>query len=723
MKPRERRVSPTAPRHRPQRRAAALRALKRHDRTRPPQPERREVTLDEQDPPDEARAPLTGCPPWCGLCSTSTAPIVPAPDRHARVGLSGLAALGGRRASAPRRAVAEHHVRHVPGLNEELGATAAWGSQLAGGCSAALRRGACHVVRQGAGPRRATDRSATATSWACVFGGALAVVGDDPAEVVDLPQRVGVSLADLHAGRARRRPGGARPRPARLRVFARLRALVRVEDRHESGRRLGSAVVGVARVTPERPEVIWEGRSTSTCPTATCSRGLARDGEPLGPRPSRPSLTPRERDQPRRGRPRGLARDRAPGSVYYDLCHALRRLGLDERELERAGVRSSSRHDLAARAGVIREFARGLDEFLVVEEKGRSSRARSRSCSTGARTLPASSASATSPASALPAELGPTRRRRPRGRGPARALVDFPRGRGLRAARRDRRAARGRCDGTARRSSAPAARTAARPRSRRTLGGAGIGCHTWRSRPEGGEIIGSPRWAARACRGSEAPVHRPPPPVPEHGRRNLPPFGLARRPAAVAAGVKSPTRSSQRRGRDDGRPGGRRRHGVPELTRWLEPEGVSRIFVTTDEPERYGGVSSPSITECATAATLEAQHELDDLDGVSILIYDQECAPSCGASASAATPPSPKERVLINERVCEGCGDCGEVELPLGPAGRDRVRPQDAHPPGLVQHGLLLPRGRLPVVPHGDPGQGPRDDGPRPPARCPSPRS
>ena len=41
-----------------------------------------------------------------------------------------------------------------------------------------------------------------------------------------------------------------------------------------------------------------------------------------------------------------------------------------------------------------------------------------------------------------------------------------------------------------------------------------------------------------------------------------------------------------------------------------------------------------------------------------------------------------------------------EVALPVGAPGRDRVRPQDADPPGLLQQGLLVPRGRLPVVPH-----------------------
>ena len=99
---------------------------------------------------------------------------------------------------------------------------------------------------------------------------------------------------------------------------------------------------------------------------------------------------------------------------------------------------------------------------------------------------------------------------------------------------------------------------------------------------------------------------------------------------------------------------------VPQMTRQVESEGVRRIVVMSDEPQKYGG-------ESGFAAGVEVRHR-DDLEavqrelrvepGVTALIYDQTCAAEKRRRRKRGTYPDPARRVFINEWVCEGCGDC-----------------------------------------------------------------
>jgi indolepyruvate ferredoxin oxidoreductase len=99
---------------------------------------------------------------------------------------------------------------------------------------------------------------------------------------------------------------------------------------------------------------------------------------------------------------------------------------------------------------------------------------------------------------------------------------------------------------------------------------------------------------------------------------------------------------------------------VPELTRELAAEGVRKIIVLTDEMERYRASSLADGALLWPRERLdEAQRQLRDTPGVTALIYDQHCAADLRRQRKRGLAPERPERVLVNERICEGCGDCG----------------------------------------------------------------
>ncbi|MEI5681163.1 MULTISPECIES: indolepyruvate ferredoxin oxidoreductase family protein [unclassified Mesorhizobium] len=100
---------------------------------------------------------------------------------------------------------------------------------------------------------------------------------------------------------------------------------------------------------------------------------------------------------------------------------------------------------------------------------------------------------------------------------------------------------------------------------------------------------------------------------------------------------------------------------VEMIARQVRAEGVDRIAVVTDEPGKYAGhVEFPAGATIHHRDDLDlVQRELRDVKGVSVLFYDQTCAAEKRRRRKRGTFPDPDKRVIINELVCEGCGDCG----------------------------------------------------------------
>jgi indolepyruvate ferredoxin oxidoreductase len=99
---------------------------------------------------------------------------------------------------------------------------------------------------------------------------------------------------------------------------------------------------------------------------------------------------------------------------------------------------------------------------------------------------------------------------------------------------------------------------------------------------------------------------------------------------------------------------------VDMIARQVRAEGVETIRLVTDEPDKYpGGVQWPAGLTIHHRDDLdEVQRELAEVPGTSVLIYDQTCASEKRRRRKRGAFPDPDKRVIINDLVCEGCGDC-----------------------------------------------------------------
>ncbi|MCY4272798.1 MAG: indolepyruvate ferredoxin oxidoreductase family protein, partial [bacterium] len=223
-----------------------------------------------------------------------------------------------------------------------------------------------------------------------------------------------------------------------------------------------------------------------------------------------------------------------------------------------------------------------------------------------------------------------------------------------------------------------------------TAVGAGIGCHTMillGGEERYGDITGL------TCMGSEgtqwigmAPFVDTPHLVQNIGDGTFFHSGQLAVTAAIAAGVNITYKLlwngavAMTGGQD---PTG----GIPleRVCRALLAQGVARIAITSDDPARTRRLGLPSEVDVRDRTELaEVQRELAEAGGVTVLIHDQRCAAELRRDRKRGKIGPPRTRVAVNHRVCEGCGHCAEISNCLSvqpfdtPFGRKTTIDQDS---------------------------------------------
>jgi indolepyruvate ferredoxin oxidoreductase len=639
----------------------------------------REVSLDDKYVLDEGRVLLTGLQGLVRLVLDQHR-ADRARGLHTGTMISGYqgSPLGGldKELQRKRKLLDEHHVRHVPGLNEELGATSAWGSQLTAQLPGASYDG---VLGMWYGKAPGLDRAADSLRHGNFVGvsrtgGGLAVVGDDPScKSSTIPSASESMLASLHMpvffpgnvqevidlglhAYACSRASG---------LWAGFKIVTSVADA------VGTAQVASDRVSPALPDLGYEHRPNGNL---LAPASLEMERSLLGVRTDLALAYARENGiNAIEGAKDAWLGIVSAGKPYHDLKHALRNLGLDDRALERAGIRILKLGMIwPLEREIVHELARGLDEILVVEEKGPFLETQLKEALYGAESAPLVHGKCDERGERLlPAELdldADLIARAVAARLGQKIQLDsveahIRRLDSIENRNRELPMAAGAqrspffCSGCPHNSSIKA------PEG--TLVGAGIGCHTMvLLNPEGkGEITGITQMGGEGAQWiGMAPFTKDTHLVQNLGDGTFHHSGSLAVRAAVAAGVNITYKLLYNE--HVAMTGGQAIEGqlsVPDLTRWLELERVKRIIVTTEDTSRYKGVALAPIAELRDRKELlAAQQELARVEGVTVLIHDQECAAEKRRSRKRGTQPEPAERIWINERVCEGCGDCGE---------------------------------------------------------------
>ncbi len=573
-----------------------------------------------------------------------------------------------------------------PGINEELGAAAVMGSQLAAGQRDFKRDGVLGIWY---GKAPGLDRSGDVLRHAVFagtsrYGGAIALVGDDPgAKSSTLPTSSDATIYDLHMPLFY--PGDVQEVIDLGRhavVLSRLTGLwtsMKIVAAVADGN--GTVDLGLDRVEPITPD-------------------LTIPGDPSGaafiPEPHGRLLTPYTLDLEEDFRTTRLVlaqryaianrlnhttidpRDAwigmvATGYTYHELLEAFRRLGLTTPEdIERAGIRLIQMHmPLSIDRDNIRDFARGLEEIIVVEEKN--------------PTLEWLVKDALYGGPDQPLVIG---KQHPDGRVLMKSFGLLDAGSMIEGLRErlaprigDRLAPPPEPERQRNLIPLNISRTpyfcSGCPHNHSTkvpegaLVGAGIGCHGMvllMDEEKVGESAGIGAMGAEGVQwiGMAPFVDR------QHFIQNLGDgtffhSGQLAIQASIAAGVNSTYKLLYNR--TVAMTGGQNVAGgvgVPEIVTILTAHGVREVLITTDDIEKYKGVDLTPGPNGRTkvwdrSRILEAQDYLSTVEGVTVLLHDQDCAAQTRRQRKRGLVTTPSERVVINHRICEACGDCGEV--------------------------------------------------------------
>lgn len=585
-----------------------------------------------------------------------------------------------------------------PAVNEELAATAVMGSQLVSTQDDARHDG---VVGFWYGKAPGLDRASDAIRHAMFagtsrFGGAVALVGDDPAcKSSTLPSSSDTGMIDLNMPTLY--PGDVQEVLDLGRhavVLSRLSGLwagMKIVTAVADGS--SSVDIDLDRIVPVVPD-------------------LAVDGSHYVARPSGRLIAPYTNEMEREirevrlviarryGVANGLNRVTvdpedgwigivATGYTYYETLESLRRLGLDsEQAIEDAGIRILHlRMPYPFDPDVVRHFARGLDEIVVVEEKNPTLEWLTKDALYGGPDQPVVTGKFDDVGlSLIPSDgfltadlIVPALRSRLAGR-LADRLTPEPkpvRAKALIPVSSER--APYFCSGCPHNWGTKAPDD--------SLIGAGIGCSGMAllmDESKVGDIAGI------TCMGTEGSqwIGMEPFLDRDHFIQNLGDgtyfhSGQLAIQAALAAGSHLTYKLlyngtvAMTGGQD---PSGAL--GVPELTMILLTQGVTEVVITTDDRSAYDGVALPSGNHGGETKVwdrsriVEAQEYLATVPGVTVLIHDQACAAQARRLRKRGQVATPAFRIAINHRICEACGDCGEVsnclsvqsvDTPLGP--------------------------------------------------------